>query len=239
MQSLSCDTAVEVRNALECGADQSLLTLPYTPALLQVDGLIPGLPSPASFLSVCLDSSHADSPAGSPAASASASPSPQPAPQIQAPSPSPVAGPSKPRRSPSAEAPAASASTSRLSQLEAELEELKRNQRIAALEREIAELRNGGGASGSQSPSASQAKKRGAADGLEHDLEDLKRVKKEKGEEMEKKKAKDRRKGRASEVIDLCDSDSDRGVGGSVRVSGVGVVAARPFFSLSFLSKRR
>ncbi|GAA6026765.1 hypothetical protein JCM8097_005846 [Rhodosporidiobolus ruineniae] len=167
--------------------------------LLQLEGHIPASPEPSP--------SPKRSP--SPVQPASASPASRP-------SASPVAGPSNPRHPSSSTAaadagPAASsgspssADLSRLSQLEAELAEPQREKRIAALQREIDQLR--GGASPSSSTSTSTAAKRIKPEPGTLSESERKRVKREEVDEVEREKEENKRRGKKAEVIDLCDSD--------------------------------
>ncbi|GAA5971508.1 hypothetical protein JCM11641_000618 [Rhodosporidiobolus odoratus] len=121
---------------------------------------------------------------------------------------SPAAGPSQPRRSSSTQAarsPSATANLSRASQLKEELESLERLERIAKLKRELALLE--GGAEASSTPTPERGARRAAVAALT--AEEIKKVKLEEGAKLEREKKRNKRKGISSEVIDLCDSDSD------------------------------
>ncbi|GAA5844723.1 hypothetical protein JCM5353_005837 [Sporobolomyces roseus] len=155
--------------------------------LLQLEGFIPDSPEPSS------------------------EPSPSPVPQVAA-SPSPARAPASPIASTSATAPRPSGErlvtvkqeNDRLARLKEELESLDRQERIAALRREIAELE--GGAS---SPTSSSIRKIKADP---DDQRDLKRVKREAGEAspLSQASGSGRGKGKGKEkadVIVLSDSD--------------------------------
>ncbi|GAA5913194.1 hypothetical protein JCM6882_005814 [Rhodosporidiobolus microsporus] len=112
------------------------------------------------------------------------------------------------RRLPS---PSATDDAARVAKLEVELDALRRRDRMAELERELEELRNGGavGSSGSGSSSQAGGKKRVKPEPGTDDVEILKRVKREEGERIEREKEENRKKGKKTEVIDLCDSDDE------------------------------
>ncbi|GAA6036998.1 hypothetical protein JCM8097_005500 [Rhodosporidiobolus ruineniae] len=134
---------------------------------------------------------------------------PSPPPQLPLGPTSPVAGPSQPRRlSATSPSPALNIGNDTL---QAELESLRRQERIAQLERE-ARRRSGAGGSEGRSFTPSQAQKKVKRETITLEDEDdddreRKRVKREEVDEIERRKEDDRRKGKKPEVIDLCDSD--------------------------------
>ncbi|GAA5913165.1 hypothetical protein JCM6882_005805 [Rhodosporidiobolus microsporus] len=128
-----------------------------------------------------------------------ASPSPQPSPEPHhSSSPaSPEAGPSQPRRSGSGDTIVLSLSpvnrAADLPKAEADLDVDEREERIAALQRQIDELRSGGSSQRRASEESTSPSR--------------KRIKLEEVEKIEREKEEDRKKGKKPEVIDLCDSD--------------------------------
>ncbi|GAA6026773.1 hypothetical protein JCM8097_005850 [Rhodosporidiobolus ruineniae] len=159
-------------------------------ALLQFAGHIPATPpperSPSSELDE-LDSSNY---------SASASPA--------------VAGPSNPRRAASSSTATGrslspSSEAARIAELKAEYESLRRQERLAQIQRELGTScsRLSPSSSSSQQPSQKQIKREPAP--LSQD--ELKKIKLEEGAAIEREKAQNKKKGKALEVIDLCDSD--------------------------------
>ncbi|GAA6001213.1 hypothetical protein JCM10207_007467 [Rhodosporidiobolus poonsookiae] len=180
------DEPVEAREVTRASfdiEDKSYATVTFryrSRQLLQLQGHIPDSPEP----------------------SPQPSPSPAPASPADNPSPPPAASASP---APAAPNPPAAASQARRAAIEAELEALRREKRIAQLERELDELQQADEAAASQS----QTGKRPAEDAPRLSAAEIKKVKLEKVEELERQKRRDKRRGKEAEVLDLCNSDSE------------------------------